>query len=87
MQFTPLGPWGVGASAGPATVGLKVVSGRVQNPDHIRCDQGGKGVKVVMRRRTRGARPTGLSGGDSRRHQNAKEEQVKRYTILCNPGA
>ena len=20
MQFTPLGPWGVGASAGPATV-------------------------------------------------------------------
>ena len=23
MQFTPLGPWGVGASAGPATEGLK----------------------------------------------------------------
>ena len=27
MQFTPLGPWGVEASAGPATVGLKVDSG------------------------------------------------------------
>ena len=23
MQSTPLGPWGVGASAGPATAGLK----------------------------------------------------------------
>ena len=32
MQFTPLGPWGVGASAGPATVGLKDDSGRVADP-------------------------------------------------------
>jgi len=36
----------VGGSAGPVAAGLKVVSGRVQNPDHIRCDQGGKGVKT-----------------------------------------
>ena len=27
-----LGPWGVGGSAGPATEGLKRLSGRVQNP-------------------------------------------------------
>ena len=44
MQFTPLGPWGVGASAGPATVGIKGDSGRVQNPNPDRLDQGGKGV-------------------------------------------
>ena len=32
MQFTPLGPWGVGASVGPATEGLKGLSGRVADP-------------------------------------------------------
>ena len=32
MQFTPLGPWGVGASAGSATAGLKGDSGRVADP-------------------------------------------------------
>ena len=45
MQFTPLGPWGVGVSAGPATAGLKGDSGLVQNPSPLRGDQGGKGVK------------------------------------------
>ena len=45
MQFTPLGPWGVGASAGPATEGLKGLSGRVQNPSPLEGDQGGKRVK------------------------------------------
>ena len=45
MQFTPLGPWGVGASAGPATEGLKGLSGRVANPGPLEGDQGGKGVK------------------------------------------
>ena len=29
----PLGPWGVGASAGPATEGLKGLSGRVADPN------------------------------------------------------
>ena len=47
---TPLGPWGMGASAGPATEGLKGLSGRVQNPDHIRCDQGGKRVRQPQQR-------------------------------------
>ena len=47
MQITPPGPWGVGGSAGPVAAGLKVVSGRVQNPDHIRCDQGGSRVKTL----------------------------------------
>ena len=31
MQSTPLGPWGVGASAGPATAGL----GAILTPAHI----------------------------------------------------
>ena len=35
LQSTPLGPWGVGASAGPVAAGLKVVSGRVQNPTRV----------------------------------------------------
>ena len=33
------------ASAGPVAAGLKVVSGRVQNPDPTVWDQGGKSVK------------------------------------------
>ena len=37
MKFTPLGPWGVGASAGPATEGLKGLSGRVADPNP--CDK------------------------------------------------
>ena len=49
MQFTPLGPWGVGASAGPATEGLKGDSGRVADPGTnyhpmVKPYQGGKGV-------------------------------------------
>ena len=44
MQFTPVGPWGVGGSVGPATEGLKGLSGRVQNPnlasDAIRVGKG-----------------------------------------------
>ena len=47
MQFTPLGPWGVGASAGPATEGLKGLSGRVADPNPCDKDQGGKSVKYV----------------------------------------
>ena len=41
MQFTPLGPWGVGASAGPATEGLKGLSGRVAD----RCPLEGDTVR------------------------------------------
>ena len=41
MQFTPLGPWGVGASAGPATEGIKGDSGRVADPNPCDKDQGG----------------------------------------------
>ena len=39
MQFTPLGPWGVGGSAGPDTVGLKVDFGRVADPNRLEADQ------------------------------------------------
>ena len=48
MQFTPLGPWGVGASAGPATEGLKGLSGRVADPNPVEQDQGGKGVNIIL---------------------------------------
>ena len=44
MQFTPLGPWGAGASAGPATEGLKGDSGRVADPNPLRE---GKGLITV----------------------------------------
>ena len=44
MQFTPLGPWGVGASAGPATEGLKGDSGRVADRYPLEGDTRGKGV-------------------------------------------
>ena len=39
-----LGPWGVGASAGPVAAGLKVVSGRVTDPERAQRVQGGKRV-------------------------------------------
>ena len=45
MQFTPLGPWGVSASAGPVAADLKVDSGRVADPKRAQRAQGGKGVK------------------------------------------
>ena len=50
MQFTPLGPWGVGASAGPATEGLKGDSGRVADPNPLREDTGWeRGFKIERR--------------------------------------
>ena len=50
MQSTPLGPWEVGGSAGPAGAGLQGRYCSVADPNRIRCDQGRKGVK--MRDRT-----------------------------------
>ena len=49
MQFTPVGPWGVGASAGPAAKGLKGLSGRVADPNHLRDDQDGSRVNLRAR--------------------------------------
>ena len=51
MQFTPLGPWGVGASTGPATEGLKVDSGRVADPKraqrvHLHVQGGDARLKI-----------------------------------------
>ena len=45
MQSTPLGPWEVGGSAGPAGAGLQGRYCSVADPNPLREDQGGKGVK------------------------------------------
>ena len=44
MQSTPLGPWGVGASAGPAGAGLLGHTGRVADRYPLEGDTGGKSV-------------------------------------------
>ena len=49
MYITPLGPWEVGGSVGPVAAGLQGRYGRVENPVHIRCEQGGKGVNLGIR--------------------------------------
>ena len=47
MQSTPLGPWEVGGSAGPAGAGLQGRYRSVANPGTIVWYQGGKGVNVT----------------------------------------
>ena len=63
MQFTPLGPWGVGASAGPATEGLKGLSGRVANPIPLRGNRVGKGLSAEAKAATAADRPVGRRRG------------------------
>ena len=51
MQSTPLGPWGVGASAGPATAGLQRLWESSHNPDHtvlLYVIRGGKGLTLPI---------------------------------------